>query len=1073
MNADGSRNASGVCTHYVLLNIEINNKKMLIQASIVSLGNHKLFLGISWLRKFNPAIDWTKQTLKWRDEDDDSTLTLSRGPSSNFINNIFVEINSKSNTSQQLFNQAEKKKTESDPAKAVPKRFHKFLKVFNKVESEKLPPRRPWDHKIEVQTYFKPKRMPVYNLTPIERKELDKFIAENLRKGYIRQSKSPMASSFFFVGKKGGDLRPCQDYRYLNQNTIKNAHPIPNIARIMDKLKDSKWFTKLDVRLGYNNVRIHEGDEWKAAFRTPNGLYEPTVMFFGMTNSPATFQSMMDHIFKQLIENGGVIIYMDDILIHTKTQKQLDELTKQVLQILEQNHLYLKTEKCEFETQRLEYLGVIITPDSIEMDPIKLKGIEDWPVPKTVKNVRQFIGFCNFYRKFIHNYAKIAQPLNSLMRKTKKFEWNPNAQTAFETLKQQFLKRPVLQMVDQTKPFEIECDASAFATGAVLLQRDTNGDKHPVAYYSKSLNPAERNYHVSDQEFLSIIRALKEWRHYVEGSPEPLLIWSDHENLTRWKEPQQLNRRQARWMLYMTRFNYVIKHLPGNKNVLADALSRRPDLTPEGIDNENLIALPSTKFINFLTEELEEKIKDKKDTITPSEQFTREEDIYTYQGRLVIPDDSDIKKELLTRVHDHESAGHPGIAETLRKLTKEVYWPGMNTYVQNYVKGCPICQQYKINRHPLKPPMQPIKGPSVTKPFTQISMDLITDLPPSDGYDAILSIVDHGLTKGIILTPTRKTATADDIAEMLIDKVFSKYGTPQKIISDRDPRFAAKSMQRLYEKLNIKPAFSTAYHPQTDGTTERYNQEIEFYLAVYTSRNPNTWRRALPMIEFVHNTKPHAGRQHSPSELILGYNPKAFINKEESNVPSIEEKTLFLEQAREAAIEAHEQARLKMANRSNRPWNALKVGDRVWLDNRNLPVPYASKKLSQRREGPFRVIRRTSPTTYELELPKRWKIHNKFHASLLTPVVENDIYGKHNPQPPPTLVYGEEEYEVEAILNHRARKRRLGNGRLATRTEYLVRWQGYGPSEDSWESEEDLANSSEILEEYKNLKKLS
>ncbi|KAF7776543.1 hypothetical protein Agabi119p4_4936 [Agaricus bisporus var. burnettii] len=329
--------------------------------------------------------------------------------------------------------------------------------------------------------------------------------------------------------------------------------------------------------------------------------------------------------------------------------------------------------------------------------------------------------------------------------------------------------------------------------------------------------------------------------------------------------------------------------------------------------------------------------------------------------------------------------------------------------------------------------MQPIKGPSATKPFTQISMDLITDLPPSDGYDAILSIVDHGLTKGIILTPTRKTATADDIAEMLINKVFSKYGTPQKIISDRDPRFAAKSMQRLYEKLNIKPAFSTAYHPQTDGTTERYNQEIEFYLAVYTSRNPNTWRRALPMIEFVHNTKPHAGRQHSPSELILGYNPKAFINKEESNVPSIEEKTLFLEQAREAAIKAHEQARLKMASRSNQPWSALKVGDRVWLDNRNLPVPYASKKLSQRREGPFRVIRRTSPTTYKLELRKRWKIHNKFHASLLTPIVENDIYGKHNPQPPPTLVSGEEEYEVEAILNHRVRKRHLGNGRLVLR----------------------------------------
>ena len=220
-------------------------------------------------------------------------------------------------------------------------------------------------------------------------------------------------------------------------------------------------------------------------------------------------------------------------------------------------------------------------------------------------------------------------------------------------------------MVDENQPFEIECDASLFATGAVLLQRDTNGDKHPVAYYSKALNPAERNYHMSDREFLAIINALKEWRHYLEGSPHPVIIWSDHENLTRWREPQQLNRRQARWMLYMTRFNYTIKHLPGNKNALADALSRRPDLTPEGIDNENLIAIPADHFINFLSDDLLLKIGNLKSKIEPLDRFTEDDpNLYKYQGKIVIPDDAELKKTILRRVHDHETSGYPGITET-------------------------------------------------------------------------------------------------------------------------------------------------------------------------------------------------------------------------------------------------------------------------------------------------------------------------------------------------------------------------------------------------------------------------
>ena len=455
------------------------------------------------------------------------------------------------------------------------------------------------------------------------------------------------------------------------------------------------------------------------------------------------------------------------------------------------------------------------------MDPIKLKGIQEWPVPKTAKEVRKFIGFTNFYQKFINNFSHIAKSMNNLLRKTKNFQWTEEAQKSFEELKEAFTKTPVLQMIDDTKPFEIQCDASAYTTGAVLLQEDTNGNKHPVAYHSRALNPAEWNYHTSDREFLAIIRALTEWRQYLEGTEYPVVIWSDHENLTRFKQPQHLNRRQARWTLFLQRFNYIIKHFKGEKNVLADTLSRRPDHQPEGVDNEDVVAIPPENFVNFISEDIEMEIKNNQSKIDNPDKYDKGEDGLLYKSHhIVIPDDLELKQAILRKVHDHKTSGHPGIRETFRKLSQEVIWPGMATFVANYIKGCPICQQFKINRKPVKPPMQPISGPKDTRPFTQISMDLITNLPKDGDKDAILSIVDHGLMKGIILVPTNKTATSSEIADILIDKLFSKYGVPNKVISDRDPRFASKAMKQFYNKLNIEPMISTAYHPQTDGTTE-------------------------------------------------------------------------------------------------------------------------------------------------------------------------------------------------------------------------------------------------------------
>ena len=266
----------------------------------------------------------------------------------------------------------------------------------------------------------------------------------------------------------------------------------------MDKIKGARYFTKLDVRWGYNNIRIKDGDQWKAAFKTNRGLFEPTVMFFGMCNSPATFQSMMDSIFQDITDELVVIIYMDDVFLFAKDLATLENNTKKVLQRLRENDLYLKPRKCEFAKTKVEWLGMVIEEGKISMDAGKLKGISEWPVPTTVKAVRGFLGFGNFYRRFIRHYSEIAKPLNDLTKKDQKFEWTETCQKAFEELKRRFTEEPVLMMPDQTKPFQIKCDASKYALGVVLTQLDTNGNRHPCSFILKTFSPTERNYEIYD-----------------------------------------------------------------------------------------------------------------------------------------------------------------------------------------------------------------------------------------------------------------------------------------------------------------------------------------------------------------------------------------------------------------------------------------------------------------------------------------------------------------------------------------------------------------------------------------------
>ena len=384
------------------------------------------------------------------------------------------------------------------------------------------------------------------------------------------------------------------------------------------------------------------------------------------------------------------------------------------------------------------------------------------------------------------------------------------AQKAFDKLKKKFEEKPILITPDLTKPFEIFADASNHVTGAVLTQRDNNGVQHPCFFYSKPLSSVEKRYHTLEQEFLAIIRAIQEWRHYIDGAPEETIIWTDHNNIIHWTNPAKLSQRMTRWSTTLSAYKIKIKHITGNKNIAADALSRK--FIEDKDEDEPKQAIPN-KFIDKSTFSAEEL----------SNELTLEE-----------------KQNILRQHHDSPIAGHPGIKETLCKVSEQHSWPGLKQFVTNYVKGCENCQRFKINRHPLKLPLQGIPAPQSNQPFAQIAMDLITDLPRSKSFDSILSVVDHGLTKGIILILTTKRVTLEGIATLLMDNLFRRSGIPDKVISDRDPRFIAKSMKAFLQGLGVKQATSTAFHPQTDSTTGRFNQEIELYLAIYCADNPET-----------------------------------------------------------------------------------------------------------------------------------------------------------------------------------------------------------------------------------------
>jgi len=472
------------------------------------------------------------------------------------------------------------------PPPQIPPEFEDLKGVFDDEAAATQLRNEDAEHAIE--TTEDPPLGTIYPLSAKELEELREYIRKAKANGWIRDSVSPIGAPILFVPKPDGTNRLCVDYRGLNGVSIKNRHPLPLISEILDRLVGCQWFTKLDLKDAYHRIRIRKGDEWKTAFRTRYGLYEYLVMPFGLANAPATFQAYINKALGNYVDTICVV-YLDDIMIFSKNRAEHEKHVRRVLERLIQFGLFCNLKKCRFFQKEVDFLGFVISLDGVSMDPRKVDTITSWPTPTTFPELQSFLGFCNFYRRFIEAYSKIAHPLTSLLKgsvngkKSGIFEWPAAAESAFRLLLERFTKAPMLMHFDPRRKIRVETDASAFAIAGILVQlNEANGWWHPIAFWSRKLIDAERNYETHDQELLAIVASFKHWRHYLEGSEHPIEVLTDHRNLTGFAKVKQLNGRQARWAMFLSSYDFVITHRAGKLNP-ADAPSRRADYA----DGEN------------------------------------------------------------------------------------------------------------------------------------------------------------------------------------------------------------------------------------------------------------------------------------------------------------------------------------------------------------------------------------------------------------------------------------------------------------------------------------------------------
>jgi hypothetical protein len=1046
-----------------------------ITARVLDMQDYQFILGLSWLKQWNPDIDWNKCTVTIQDLATRSRSHVLRshreihelqmdeiGTDAQFQLGSFSAIRRVFAREKQAFLYLIRVKYSQEEArfkvealvengdKELTKIVHTYRDRFQTDETM-LPPRREHDHAIPTGT-APPINLAAYRLSPLQQEELQRQVESLLARGLIRPSGSEWGCPVIFVPKPGGKWRMCIDYRALNKVTTKDTYPLPRIDECIDSFGGAQYYTKLDLLSGYWQVRIKEEDIPKTAFNTRHGKYEFMVMPMGLTNAPATFQAMMNRILHPYLFRS-VVVYLDDIVIYSKTKEEHYKHVREVLQVLQDHDLYAHPDKCTIGAKEITFCGHRISQGRIQPMQDKINIIKDWPMPTNVHEVRQFLGLASYYRKFIKNFARIALPLFDLLKemdpvaRKKKFrpiQWNAQCSIAFTELKRRLTSKPVLIQADNAKPFLVETDASDFAIGYACYQEDTQGVKHPVAFNGRKLQGAELNYPVHEKELLAIKEALRVYRHYIEG--KRTVILTDHQSLRYMETNKNPSKRMARWIEEFQGHDLDIQYRKGVEAIVPDALSRRPDFHAIPVQGQ-LRALReqglSPKQAQATLDLLSAQIRDKKETrylnnlrkaLVGEELPTEDQKEFTRRktlSRFWLDPDEGIRKRLfnfspkeslqarraasapfIPAIHRqdfvkrmHNQYGHLAWPGLNGAIEPHGWWPGMAKDINEHCKFCPQCQLTQPSRPNRKNETQ-FHRVSKVAPFESWGIDLIGELPLSiNGNRWIICAIDYATSWPVVQAVP--SATAEVVAQFIYEKIYIEYGPPRILTSDNGPQFIGRVLAHLLQQVKTKHHLTAPYNPRANGKVERYNGLLGKILTkMLVNDYIANWDTHLPAAVYATRVRAHRTSKFSPFYLVYGRYPRDFET-------AWEETDQYDPGPAEAPNEAEHEERIKKVRTARQLHLEQLLGRAVRsglvnpqkVSKEDMSPKFATgdqvllrnlKKTKFRSHwlGPYNVVKSHPLGTYALATPNGDVLRNLVHGDRLTGVPAQFIKDK-------------------------------------------------------------------------------